>query len=275
MSNAAALPDVVRCLLEILSERSEHDRALELDSDRWWTAQGERADPSYTLITGAVPFCGSVAKVPVPDLHSRRAELAAIAWTLQALAPGGRAVLLVPESVLAQSTRAHQALRRRLVEENRLQAVVRLAPGWYKPRSAASVLVVAKGGSSDHVWFCEARSPARPRTRRGSARTALATSGTASTEPAELAEVVARWSARSEATAAPRSAESFCVPCAEIAAQHFHLDMFRYRAAPALAEPSMLRPHEVLAEIAGLEAEIFQDLRALVGMLKPSSPDES
>jgi len=65
----------------------------------------------------------------------------------------------------------------------------------------------------------------------------------------------------------PRSAQSFCVPKSEIATQGYDLSISRYRVlAPARVESR--RPHEILAELAGLEAEIFQGMKDLVGMLK-------
>ena len=110
----------------------------------------------YAAVVGAVPFSGSVeagnARADVRAwVQSRRAELVAIATALLALRDGGRMALVVPESVLDGATRAHQALRRRLIEENALHAVIRMRAGIYKPRTRAAVLVAAKAGHTSTV----------------------------------------------------------------------------------------------------------------------------
>jgi len=279
----ASTPDHIVRLLQALAAREPTESACELSPAEIFAADAgsgrldERMGGAeiYALVVGAVPFSGSLpGGQPGADLRvasrSRRLDLVATAWSLRALKHGGRAVLLVPESMLFAATQAHRSLRRRLVEENALQAVIRLRPGCYKPRTRAAIIVVRKGGSTDSVWFYDqppAPSRARPRGAKTGAAGAVAPPAlTQATN--DVIDIVSRWEARSESERdRPRTAPSFCVPRAEIAAADFDLGIDRYRVAESPA-PAQARPHEILAEVAALEAEIFAGIRELVGMLR-------
>jgi len=273
MNDAGAMPHSVQCLLERLSARTARDRVFQLDPQRWLELvgiNGASAPRRYSLILGQVPFTGSVARSASVDLRTGRAELLVIAGVLQALEVGGRALLLVPESVLGERTRAHQTLRARLLNDGRLQAVIRLPAGWVKPRTSAALLVFEKGGATDRVWFCEARALASA--RRGPSATRTLSSGDAlsTAVPAEVLDILARWESRSDAEdAKARGSASFNVSRAEIEPPECSLVFARYRSHATASDPHTPPPHEILAEIAGLEAEIFQSLRELVGKLKP------
>jgi len=286
MGEATAAPDHIVRLLEGLAARTPTDAACEVSpAEIFASASGASTfsdaamhAEAYTLVLGAVPFSGSLPARQLPsDLRasgrSRRLDVVAVGWTLRALKEGGRAVLVVPESMLFAATQAHRSLRQRLLEENALQAVIRLAPGCYKPRTSAAILVLRKGGSTDWVWFYDlpAGPPGRQPRRAGagpgeSAVGAAPSSLTRAT--VDMIDVVSRWDERSGSERdRPRSAQSFCVPRAEIVPPDFDLGIDRYRVGESTA-PVQVRPHEILAEIAGLEAEIFQGIRQLVGMLK-------
>jgi type I restriction enzyme M protein len=199
----------------------------------------------YSAVIGAVPFAGSSEAHRVTDdvralARSRRSELLAIAWALLALKEGGRLALIVPDSVLDGDTQAHQAMRRRLVEENALQAVIRMRAGVFRPRTRAAILVATRGGVSERLGFY-LLSAAR-----------------------DIPELLARWPVQRDA---PGAVSSFFVRRDDIRPPHYTLDMDCYLSARP-AEASQPQPHEILHEIAGLEAEILQGIRDLVGMLK-------
>jgi type I restriction enzyme M protein len=231
-------PPAVRGLLEALAgaEAAQASaRASDIDLGQAVPAR------QYSAVIGAVPFTGTVeangAAAALRALaRSRRAELLAIAWALLALKEGGRLVLAVPESVLDGDTQAHRDLRRRLVEENALQAVIGMRAGIFRARTRAAILVATRGGATERVGFH----------RLDGAR--------------DIAALLARWPVERDA---PAGVGSLFVRRDEIRPPRFSLAMARYRAArPAET------PHEILHEIAGLEAEILQGIRDLVGMLK-------
>jgi type I restriction enzyme M protein len=204
---------------------------------------------AYSSVIGAAPFSGTIAAGsagadPRAGLQTRRAELMTVALALQALREGGRMALVVPESVLDGMTRAHQTLRRRLVEENTLHAVIRLRAGLYKPRTRAALLVAARGGHTSTVWFCEL----------GSSR--------------QVAELAVDWPKRGAAAPAATGAPaSFFVRREAIQPPQYRLGIDHYRCAHP-QDSQQPKPHEILHEIAGLEAEILQGIRDLVGLLK-------
>ncbi|MGH8665590.1 MAG: N-6 DNA methylase [Burkholderiales bacterium] len=199
----------------------------------------------YSAVIGPVPFAGTIesngASAELRALaRSRRGELLAIAWALLALKEGGRLALIVPESVLDGDTQAHHALRRRLVEENALQAVIGMRAGIFRARTRAAILIATRGGATERVGFH----------RLDAAR--------------DIPALLARWPVQRDA---PGAVASLFVRREEIRPPQFTLAMDRYRSARP-GEEQQPRPHELLQEIAGLEAEILQGIRDLVGMLK-------
>jgi len=213
---------------------------------------------AYTLVLCGVPFAGSAeyaltARELLKVVRTKRLELLFFTRVVQLLQAGGRAVLIVPESLLAGATKPHQSLRSKLVEEQKVQAVIRLPAGAFKPYTDASaaILIFTKtdSGGTDHVWFYDL-----------------------SAADNSAPDLLDRWGGLSSPSPSaelnrPRSAQSFCVAKSEIAGQGYDLSINRYQLLPP-THLEQRRPHEILAELAGLEAEIFQGMKDLVGMLK-------
>nr|WP_198429313.1 class I SAM-dependent DNA methyltransferase [Nocardia bovistercoris] len=119
---------------------------------------------AYSMILANPPFAGAIdAETIAPDLSAavptRKSELLFLAQILRALEVGGRAAVIVPEGVLFGSTRAHRTLRRTLVEQHGLDAVVKLPSGVFKPYAGVStaILVFTKGDVTEQVWFYDVR----------------------------------------------------------------------------------------------------------------------
>jgi type I restriction enzyme M protein len=116
----------------------------------------------YILVLANPPFAGSldyenVAKDLQQIVKTKKTELLFLALFLRLLKPGGRAAVIVPDGVLFGSSKAHKTLRRILVEEQKLDAVISLPGGAFKPYAGVStaILVFTKtnSGGTDHVWF--------------------------------------------------------------------------------------------------------------------------
>jgi type I restriction enzyme M protein len=116
----------------------------------------------YSLILANPPFTGSLDKETISkDLltlaATKKTELLFMALFLKALKIGGRCASIVPDGVLFGSSKAHKAIRQELVENNRLEAVISMPSGVFKPYAGVStaVLVFTKTGadSPDMVWF--------------------------------------------------------------------------------------------------------------------------
>src|SRR6266850_4479624 len=119
-------------------------------------------EEKYTLVLANPPFAGSLdyentAKDLQQVVKTKKTELLFLALFLRLLKPGGRAAVIVPDGVLFGSSTAHKTLRKILVEEQKLDAVISLPGGVFKPYAGVStaILVFTKtnSGGTDHVWF--------------------------------------------------------------------------------------------------------------------------
>jgi type I restriction enzyme M protein len=156
---------------------------------------------------------------------------------------------------------------------------VSLPSGVFKPYAGVStaILVFTKtnSGGTDSVWFYDLeadgwslddkRTPLLPEDKLGPApRTALAADEHVRNN---LPDVLARWTERASAERKrPRSAQSFCVPKADIAAQGYDLSLNRYKEVVHEAVEHR-PPTEILAELAKLEEEIQRGMKELEGMI--------
>jgi type I restriction enzyme M protein len=131
-----------------------------------------------------------------------------LALFLRLLKPGGRAAVIVPDGVLFGSSKAHKELRRLLVEEQKLDGVVSLPGGVFKPYAGVSTAVLlftkADSGGTDHVWFYDVetdgwslddkRTPLLPDEKLGPVPAAALT--TEEHAKNNLPDVLARWALR-------------------------------------------------------------------------------
>ncbi|MET1081468.1 MAG: class I SAM-dependent DNA methyltransferase, partial [Burkholderiales bacterium] len=104
-------------------------------------------EEKYTLITANSPFAGSLdyencAKDLLQIVKTKKTELLFLALYLRLLKPGGRAAVIVPDGVLFGSSKAHKDLRRLLVEENKLDAVIKLPSGVFRPYAGVSTAIL-------------------------------------------------------------------------------------------------------------------------------------
>ena len=241
-------------------------------------------EEKYTLVLANPPFAGSLdyentAKDLLQIVKTKKTELLFLALFLRLLKPGGRAAVIVPTGVLFGSTKAHKELRRILVEEQKLDAVVLLPGGVFKPYSgvATGILVFTKtnSGGTDHVWFYDLtadgwslddrRAPQISKDKLGAVpRTAL---DAAEHTKNNLPDVLARWAERAGSERnRPRTAQSFCVPKGDIASLGYDLSLNRYKEVEHKAVEHRA-PSEILAELRDLEKEIQRRTRELEGML--------
>ncbi len=119
-------------------------------------------EEKYTLVLANPPFAGSLdyencAKDLQQIVKTKKTELLFLALFLRLLKPGGRAAVIVPDGVLFGSSKAHKTLRRILVEDQKLDAVISLPGGVFKPYAGVSTAILlftkTNSGGTDHVWF--------------------------------------------------------------------------------------------------------------------------
>jgi type I restriction enzyme M protein len=268
-------------------------------------------EEKYTLLLANPPFAGSLdyescAKDLQAIVKTKKTELLFLALFLRLLKPGGRAAVIVPDGVLFGSSNAHKLLRQKLIEEQKLDAVISLPGGVFKPYAGVSTAILlftkTNSGGTDHVWFYDVdadgwslddkRTPLLPDEKLGTVpRTALTADDHAKNN---LPDILARWNAlkvervvpnalsetaKTANTSAlgtsrstselkrPRTAQSFCVPKADLVAQGYDLSLNRYKEV-IHEEVAHQSPNEILKALGKLEAEIQQGMKDLEGMLK-------
>jgi type I restriction enzyme M protein len=242
-------------------------------------------EEKYTLVLANPPFAGSLdyegtAKDLLAIVKTKKTELLFLALFLKLLKPGGRAAVIVPEGVLFGSSKAHRELRRMLVEDQKLDGVISLPSGVFRPYAGVSTAILlftkTNSGGTDTVWFYDVEADGRSLDDKRTPLLAEAKLGAvpktvlAEDEQAKnnLPDILARWQQRdSMERERPRTAQSFAVPKADIAAQGYDLSLHRYREV-VHEEIDHRPPKEILAELAKIEVEIQQRMGELAEMLR-------
>ena len=240
---------------------------------------------AYTLILANPPFAGSLdfeatAKDLQAIVKTRKTELLFMALFLRLLKPGGRAAVVVPDGVLFGSSKAHKELRKLLVDGHKLDAVISLPGGVFKPYAGVSTAILlftkTNSGGTDQVWFYDLqadgwslddkRQPLLSEDKLGVAPQ-VALSDAEQTKN-NLPDVLARWGQRAGGERKrARTAQSFCVARADIEANGYDLSLNRYREVVHAAVLHRA-PGEILAELDRLEGEIQRGMRELSEMLR-------
>lgn len=242
-------------------------------------------EEKYTLVLANPPFAGSLdydntAKDLLQIVKTKKTELLFLALFLRLLKPGGRAAVIVPDGVLFGSSTAHKELRHMLVEDQKLDAVVKLPGGVFKPYAGVSTAILlftkTNSGGTDQVWFYDVqadgwslddkRTPLLPDDKLGPVpRTALSVDEHSKNN---LPDVLARWGKRNgDECERVRTAQSFCVPKADIAAQGYDLSLNRYKEVVHEVVEHRA-PMEILADLAKLEDEIQEEMKELGKILQ-------
>lgn len=230
-------------------------------------SQGAAEDQhTFSLILANPPFAGSLDYESTSAelqrmVKTKKTELLFLALFLRLLKPGGRAAVIVPDGVLFGSTKAHRTLRRALVEEQKLDAVVKLPSGVFKPYAGVSTAILlftkTDSGGTDDVWFYDVRADGFSLDDKRSP-----------VEQNDLPDLVKRWGERTTTERErARTEQSFLVPKQEIVDQDYDLSLNRYKEI-LVQEEEHRDPLEIIAEIRALEQEIAAGLDELEGMLK-------
>ena len=182
---------------------------------------------AYSLILANPPFKGSLdADIVSADLlklcKTKKTELLFLALFLRMLKVGGRCACIVPDGVLFGSSTAHKAIRKEIVENNRLEAVISMPSGVFKPYAGVStaVLVFTKTGhgGTDNVWFYDMKADGFSLDDK---RT--------ETKENDIPDIVQRFHHLAEEQNRARTEQSFLVPKAEIAANGYDLSINKYK----------------------------------------------
>lgn len=215
------------------------------------------------------PFKGSLDSALVaPDLlrpqPSKKTELLFLNLFLRLLKVGGRCACIVPDGVLFGSTKAHLAIRRRLVEDQKLEAVISMPSGVFRPYAGVSTAILVftrtDSGGTDNVWFYDMLADGYSLDDKRKELDA------AKHEQNNIPDILRRWKNLADETGRARTDQSFLVPRAEIADNKYDLSINRYKELQ-YEEEHYDPPKEILGRMKTLEKEILADLDELEGML--------
>lgn len=223
----------------------------------------------YDLILANPPFKGSLdydttAADLLKMVKTKKTELLFLALFLRLLKPGGRAAVIVPDGVLFGSSTAHKAIRQEIVEKHKLEGVISMPSGVFKPYAGVSTAILiftrTDSGGTDEVWFYDMQADGfsldDKRSELGEGH-----------EQNNIPDIVRRWQERAGTERArKRTAQSFTVPKAEIKGNGYDLSINRYKEI-VYEEIAYDPPQVILDELDALEKEIQQGMAELRGMI--------
>lgn len=232
----------------------------------------KKAENGFNVVLANPPFKGSLDEGDVhPSLtravKTKKTELLFIALILRMLRTGGRSATVVPDGVLFGTSTAHVELRKKLLDENQLEGVIKLPSGVFKPYAGVStaVLVFTKGGKTNEVFFYNVEKDGfsldDKRTPASDERTPLGPN-----KDNDLPDAIERWNKRNPKKDTDRTSKCFFVKAAEIRAQKYDLSFNRYKEV-VHEEVEYESPKKIIKKLRKLEAEIAKDLDELEGML--------
>lgn len=219
---------------------------------------------AYTVVLANPPFKGSVEKSTIAKdlskvVKTTKTELLFMALFLRLLKKGGRAAVIVPDGVLFGSSKAHKAIRQMLVEDHKLDGVISMPSGVFKPYAGVStaVLLFTKtgAGGTDHVWFYDMQADGLSLDDKRQ-----------EVDDNDIPDILEQWAKRDPSEESDRKAKAFFVPKKEIVDQGYDLSINRYKEIE-YDVVSYAPPAVIIDRLEALQAEIASELRELRGML--------
>ncbi len=218
----------------------------------------------YSLVLANPPFKGSLDAESVSgDLlrvcKTKKTELLFLALFLRILKIGGRCACIVPDGVLFGSSTAHKAIRKEIIENQRLEAVISMPPGVFKPYAGVStaILIFTKTGhgGTDQVWFYDMSADGFSLDDK---RIPVAEN--------DIPDIIERYKNLGNEVERKRTEKSFLVPGQEIIDNGYDLSINKYKEieyVPVEYPPTS----EIMADLRTLELQIAREMDELEKLL--------
>ena len=202
-------------------------------------AAGDIED-KYSLILANPPFKGSLDYDAVDPsilqtVKSKKTELLFLAMMLRSLKVGGRAAVIVPDGVLFGSSKAHKAIRKEIIDNHQLQAIISMPSGVFKPYAGVSTAIViftkTGVGGTDKVWFYDMQADGYSLNDNRNLLGATNDSGEVLQKHEEnnIPDILERYTALDKEAKRKRVDQSFMVPVEEIIENEYDLSINRYK----------------------------------------------
>ena len=217
-----------------------------------------------TIILANPPFKGSLDREAVdPKLlkivDSKKTELLFLGLMLKGLQPGGRCAVIVPDGVLFGNSNAHRAIRQTIIDGHKLEAIVSMPSGVFKPYAGVSTAVMiftkTNSGGTDKVWFYDMTADGYTLDDK---RNPIADN--------DIDDIVTRYQNRKKESKRARTDKSFMVPVKEIQDNNYDLSINRYKEV-VYEEKLYEKPEVIIDQIEQLDDERMELLNQLKTLL--------
>ena len=218
----------------------------------------------YTLCLANPPFAGAVdsgdiSRSLLTITQTKKTELLFVSLFIRMLQLGGRCASIVPDGVLFGNSNAHLALRRELIDNQRLQAVISMPSGEFKPYAGVStaILIFTKtnAGGTDKVWFYDMQADGFSLDDK---RNPIADN--------DIPDIIARFHDKAGEEKRTRKDKSFFVPADDIRAKNYELSISKYKELER-EKVEYEKPEVIYGKIKDLEAEISSAMNELEKMM--------
>jgi len=218
----------------------------------------------FSLILANPPFKGSLdydmlSPTLLKVTKAKKTELIFLVLMLRMLRIGGRCACIVPDGVLFGSSNAHKLIRKEILENHRLEAVISMPSGVFKPYAGVStaILIFTKTGygGTDNVWFYDMTADGFSLDDKR-----------AEVKENDIADIITRFHSLANETGRERNEKSFFVPKEEIIENGYDLTLNKYKKVDYIAEVYPATS-EIIADLKDIESQIATGLLKLEAML--------
>ncbi|PHC59979.1 DNA methyltransferase [Bacillus toyonensis] len=227
-------------------------------------SEGNKDEDKYTLVLANPPFKGSLDYEAVSaDLlkvtKTKKTELLFLAQFIRMLKAGGRCASIVPDGVLFGSSKAHKDIRKEIIENHKLEAIISMPSGVFKPYAGVSTAIIiftkTGVGGTDNVWFYDMKADGYSLDDKRSP-----------IEENDIPDLVARFHSLESDKERKRTEQSFFVPVGEIIGNGYDLSINRYKEFE-YEEVQYEDPRDIIQCIEQIEDEIIQGIKELKKMI--------
>lgn len=217
-----------------------------------------------TIVLANPPFKGSLDREAVDTkilnvVDSKKTELLFMALILKGLKLGGRAAVIVPDGVLFGSSNAHMQVRKEIVDRQKLQAVISMPSGVFKPYAGVSTAILlftkTESGGTDNVWFYDMQADGYSLDDKRNP-----------TDANDISDIIARFQNIDQENIRARTDKSFLVPVSEIRENKYDLSINRYKEV-VYEEKVYEKPTVIIEQIEAIDQERADLLKQLKEML--------
>jgi type I restriction enzyme M protein len=214
----------------------------------------------YDIVMANPPFTGNIDKSDINEslkLPTTKTELLFVERIFNMLKMGGTAAVIVPSGVIQNGGKAFASLRKMLIEQTELKAVIAMPGGVFKPYAGVStaILLFTKGGDTRHVWFYDMQADGYSLDDKRN-----------KTAASDLPDIVQRYHSRKASKDTDRKLHYFMVPKQEIVEKEYDLNLSAYKEE-VYEEVVYERPEVIIGKLEVLEAEIQDGLIELKHLL--------